>query len=189
MNPLIETLNRFGEYALHFAWPMLWQSSALIAVLFVADFILRRRVRAAVRYALWLVLLVKLLLPPSLALPTGVAWWLMPATASANPYPTKFVVRYDTDALPSLPLQPAPAFTPPPRPLMSVAAWIILAWGAISVGLLVWLTVRWRQVVSSVQRAMPVPARLNELFDEAKSLTSLHHSVRLRLTDQAMSPA
>ena len=189
MNTLIETLNRFGENALHFAWPMLWQSSALIAILFFADFILRRRVRAAVRYALWLVLLVKLLLPPSLALPTGVAWWLMPATASANPYSTKYVVRYDTDALPSLPLEPAPAFTPPPRPPMSVAAWTILAWSTISVGLLVWLTVRWRQVVSDVQRAMPVPAWLNELFDEARSSTGLSRNVHLRLTDQAMSPA
>jgi hypothetical protein len=88
MNPPIETLNRFGENALHFAWPMLWQSSMLIAVLFVADLTLRRHIRAAVRYALWLVLLVKLLLPPTLALPTGVAWWLLPATASAKPHIT-----------------------------------------------------------------------------------------------------
>ena len=85
MNALIETLNRFGTSALHFAWPMLWQSSLLIAVLFTIDFALRRRVRAAVRYALWLVLLVKLLLPPSLALPTGVAWWLFPSVPASDP--------------------------------------------------------------------------------------------------------
>src|SRR6202142_3546273 len=127
MNPLIETLNRFGEYALHFAWPMLWQSSALIAVLFVADFILRRRVRAAVRYALWLVLLVKLLLPPSLALPTGVVWWAFPAATSTQTQATRYVVSYGTDAASSLPPQPAPVFTPP-RPIMSAAAWAILAW-------------------------------------------------------------
>jgi beta-lactamase regulating signal transducer with metallopeptidase domain len=189
MNTIIETLNRFGENALHFAWPMLWQSSALIAILFAIDYALRRHVRAAVRYALWLVLLVKLLLPPSLALPTGVAWWLFPATVTTNPHPTKFVIRYDTDALPSLPLQPTPAFTPPPRPPMSVAAWTILAWSAISAGLLVWLTLRWRQVVGDVRRAMPVPAWISELFDEAKSSTGLSRTVRLRLTDQAISPA
>ena len=84
MNPLIETLNRWGENALHFAWPMLWQSSLLIAVLFAFDFALRRHVRAAIRYALWLVVLVKLLLPPSLALPTGVAWWLFPPPHPAS---------------------------------------------------------------------------------------------------------
>ena len=190
MNPLIETLNRFGENALHFAWPMLWQSSLLIAILFFADFTLRRRVRAAVRYALWLVLLLKLLLPPSLALPTGVAWWLFPAvTTPARPHVTKFVVNYGADTAPSLPLQPIPAFTPPPRPPMSAVAWIILAWSAISVCLLVWLAARWRQVICDVKRATPAPAWLNELFDEAKDSSGLRRNVRLRLTDQAMSPA
>jgi beta-lactamase regulating signal transducer with metallopeptidase domain len=188
MNTLIETLNRFGENALHFAWPMLWQSSVLIAVLLVIDFALRRHVRAAVRYALWLVLLVKLLLPPSLALPTGVAWWLFPAVAHANPQTTRFVVSYGADAAPSLPPQPAPAFMPP-RPPMSAAAWTILAWSTISVGLLGWMTARWRQVVCDVKRAAPAPAWLSELFEEAKDSTGLRRIVRLRVTDQAMSPA
>src|SRR5438105_13908673 len=66
-----ETLNQWGEYAVRFVWPMLWQSSLLIAVLFALNFALRRRVRTAVRYALWLVVLIKLLVPPSLAFPTG----------------------------------------------------------------------------------------------------------------------
>jgi beta-lactamase regulating signal transducer with metallopeptidase domain len=189
MNTLIETLNRFGENALHFAWPMLWQSSVLIMVLFIADFALRRRVRAAVRYALWLVLLVKLLLPPALALPTGVAWWLLPATASAKPHTTKFVVNYDAKAVPSLPPQPIPALTQPPQPPLSAAAWIILAWSTISAGLLVWLTVRWQQVTRDVQRATPVPVWLGELFNETKHSVGLRRTVHLRLTDQAMSPA
>lgn len=46
-------------------------SSLLISVMFVVDWALRRRVRAAVRYALWWVVLLKLVLPPSLAFPTG----------------------------------------------------------------------------------------------------------------------
>jgi beta-lactamase regulating signal transducer with metallopeptidase domain/type II secretory pathway component GspD/PulD (secretin) len=190
MNAFIATLNRFGENALHFAWPMLWQSSVLMVVLFAADFALRRHVRAAVRYALWLVLLVKLVLPPSLALPTGIAWWLSPSvTTPTRPQTTKFVVNYGADTTPSLPSQPIPAFTPQPRPPMSAAAWTILAWSTISVGLLVWLAARWRQVVCDMRRAAPVPAWLNELFDEAKDSSGLRHTVRLRLTDQAMSPA
>ena len=188
MNTLIETLNRFGENALHFAWPMLWQSSVLITVLFVADFALRRRVRAAVRYALWLVLLVKLLLPPSLALPTSAAWWLFPSTASRKPPTARFVVSYGPDTAPKLPLQPAPAFTPP-RPSLSVEAWIIPVWGALSFGLLVWMTARWRQMARDVKRARPAPALLEEMFDAATSSIGLRRAVRLRVTDQAMSPA
>ncbi len=190
MNVLIETLNRYGHEALRFAWPMLWQSSLLIAVLFATDFALRRHVRAAVRYALWLVLLVKLVLPPSLALPTGAAWWLFPSFAPpAKTQTTKFVVNYGPDTIPSLPPQPAPVFVPPPRPPMSAAAWTILFWSAISAGLLVWFTVRWRQVARVVRRATPAPPWLGELFDEAKSSTGLRRAVRLRLTDHAMSPA
>src|SRR5262245_17622304 len=55
---------------------MFWQSSLLIALIYVLDLALRRKVRAAVRYALWLIVLVKLVLPPSLALPTSLAWWV-----------------------------------------------------------------------------------------------------------------
>ena len=116
MNSWIELSNRLGEAALRFAWPMLWQSSMLIAVLFVLDFALRRRVRAAVRYALWLVVLLKLLVPPSLALPTGLAWWLRPTAPSppvfqANP----FVVTYTPAFIP--PPENLPVFQPPPSPV------------------------------------------------------------------------
>ncbi len=74
MNSFIETLNQCGENFLNFAWPMLWQASLLIAVLFAVDFLLRRRLRASIRNALWLVVLVKLCVPPTLALPTSPAW-------------------------------------------------------------------------------------------------------------------
>ncbi len=188
MNAFIETLNRFGENALHFAWPMLWQSSVLITVLFAIDFALRRRVRAAVRYALWLVLLVKLLLPPSLALPTSAAWWLFPSVASRKLPTARFVVSYGSDTAPKLSPQPAPIFTPL-RPPLSAAAWIVPAWNAISFGLVVWMTAHWRQVARDVKRAAPAPAWLDKLFNAAKSSIGLHRTVRLLVTNQAMSPA
>jgi beta-lactamase regulating signal transducer with metallopeptidase domain len=188
MNTLIETLNRFGENALHFAWPMLWQSSALIAVLFAIDFALCRHVRAAVRYALWLVLLAKLLLPPSLALPTSAAWWLFPSATSHKPPMARFVVGYEPDTASKLPLQPAPVFTPP-RSTMSAEAWIVPIWGALSFGMLIWMTVRWRRVAHDVKRAASTPAWLDDLFNAAKSSIGLRRTVRLRVTDQSMSPA
>jgi lysylphosphatidylglycerol synthetase-like protein (DUF2156 family) len=83
MNALIESLNHWGGQFVNFAWPMLWQSSLLIAVVFTLDLLLARKIRAAVRYALWLAVLVKLLLPPALALPTGAAWWLVHAKLPA----------------------------------------------------------------------------------------------------------
>ena len=189
MNPFIETLNRWGEYAIGFVWPMLWQSSVLIAVLFAADYALRRHVRAAVRHALWLVLLVKLLLPPSLALPTGLAWWVLPsAKAPAKPHFNHFTVNYG-DAAPALSLPPAPVFTPPPTPPMSVSAGLLMAWSAVSLSLLAWLIIRWRRILRDLRRATPAPAGLNALLDDARRLSGWSRPVRLCLTDQPMSPA
>jgi bla regulator protein BlaR1 len=188
MNPLIEFLDRCGGNAVRFAGPMLWQSSALIIVLFAADFALRRHVRAAVRHALWLVVLVKLLLPPSLALPTSATWWLFPsAKASAKPQITHFTVSYG-DATPA-PSQPAAVFTPSPAPSMSVSAWMVLAWSAMSLSLLAWLMVRWRQVMRDAGQTIPAPTWLNELFNDAKCSAGLRRAVGLRVTTHAMSPA
>ena len=57
---------------------MSWQVAVLASVVALAAFALRRQ-SARLRYALWAVVLVKLLLPPTLALPTGYGWWLRPA--------------------------------------------------------------------------------------------------------------
>ena len=94
MSSFIETLNHWGGQALNFAWPMLWQSSLLFAVVFALDFLLARKIRASIRYALWLAVLVKLLLPPTFALPTGAAWWLFPARHAPAEPATKYVVTY-----------------------------------------------------------------------------------------------
>ncbi|MHC4345541.1 MAG: M56 family metallopeptidase, partial [Planctomycetota bacterium] len=52
------------------------QSSVLIVILLALDLILRRKVRAVVRYCLWMLVLLKLVLPTSLSLPTGLGYWL-----------------------------------------------------------------------------------------------------------------
>ena len=73
----------------------------MIGLLFALEWALRRKVRAAVRYALWLMVLAKLLLPPSLALPTGVGWWLRPAVPKARQ--SYIVVSYGPELASSLP--------------------------------------------------------------------------------------
>ena len=86
MNSLILGLNSWGERFLAFVGPMLWQSSLLIVVLFGSDLMLRQKVPPAARYALWLALLVKLVLPPSFAAPTSLAWWVRPSPAPPPPH-------------------------------------------------------------------------------------------------------
>jgi beta-lactamase regulating signal transducer with metallopeptidase domain len=85
MNAMIESLNAWGARFAGFALPMLLQSAVLIALLLALDFVLRNRVRATIRYAFWMLVLVKLVLPPTLTLPTGAAYWLPPQASAALP--------------------------------------------------------------------------------------------------------
>ena len=83
MNAVIEGLNAWGARFAGFALPMLLQSAVLITLLFALDLALRKRVRATLRYAVWMLVPVKLALPPSLASPTGATYWL-PAETTAR---------------------------------------------------------------------------------------------------------
>jgi beta-lactamase regulating signal transducer with metallopeptidase domain len=188
MTSFIETLNHWGDHFLNFTWPMLWQSSLLIAIIFVLDLALRRKIRAAIRYALWLIVLVKLLLPPSLALPTSLAWWLLPSPIPPpKPQTTAFVVTYGDQPAPVFPQQFQPAPVPIP-PKMSAAAWSLAASGVVSAGLLAWLLVRWRQINQKVRRAN-APEKLIPILDEARRITHSPPGFRLKLTEDSMSPA
>ena len=76
MTPVGDFLHHWAPYFVSYGLAMLVQSSILILLLLVADVLLRRRVRPAIRYAIWMLALVKLLLPPALASPSSPAYWL-----------------------------------------------------------------------------------------------------------------
>lgn len=76
MNAIVETINWAGRAFVEFALPMFIQSSVLILILLAVDILLRRRVRAVFRYWLWMLVLVKLVLPPSLGSPVSIGTWL-----------------------------------------------------------------------------------------------------------------
>jgi beta-lactamase regulating signal transducer with metallopeptidase domain/dipeptidyl aminopeptidase/acylaminoacyl peptidase len=85
---MIGQINRIAEIWWSWMWPMFWQVSLLIAFLGVADYFLRRHLWPQIRYAMWLLVLVKLLLPPTFVLPTGIVSRLHPPTDRpvAKPY-------------------------------------------------------------------------------------------------------
>jgi beta-lactamase regulating signal transducer with metallopeptidase domain/Leucine-rich repeat (LRR) protein len=79
MNEVINSctmgLNNAGQVFCDYAAGMFVQSSVLIIVLLIIDFVLRKRARATLRYCVWLLVFVKLVLPPTLCLPTGIGYW------------------------------------------------------------------------------------------------------------------
>jgi beta-lactamase regulating signal transducer with metallopeptidase domain len=185
MNSFIETLNQWGEHFLSFAWPMLWQSSLLIAALFAVDLLFRRKLRASIRYALWLVVLVKLCVPPTLALPTSPAWWLHKTSPPVAA--THYTVIYDNEPIPKIPQNPLPVFTSP-KPAMTHAAWLLVASVAISSSLLLWLLVRWWQITGQMRRSA-TSERLITIADKAQKFSGMKFNVQVKLTTNSMSPA
>jgi beta-lactamase regulating signal transducer with metallopeptidase domain len=71
-----EFLNRAGESLWDFAGVMFAQVTILVLVLLALELLLRNRVRAVVRYSVWLLVLVKLVLPVGLHTPASIAYWL-----------------------------------------------------------------------------------------------------------------
>lgn len=188
MSACIQILNNWGESFLNFAWPMLWQSSLLIALVFAFDVLLARRLRAAVRYALWLAVLVKLLLPPALALPTGAAWWLWPAKPPLVPAIKSEVVTFDTPVTPppvSLP-QTIPFVSPHPE--LTGPGWAVLGCAAISAALLLWVIFRWLRVAAKVRRA-DASGDFVPVLEETRPSARLRRCPRLKLIDDIHSPA
>ncbi|MHC4168286.1 MAG: M56 family metallopeptidase, partial [Planctomycetota bacterium] len=75
MNATIERINEVGSAFVEFALPMLIQSGVLILILLLVDLLLHKRVRAVFRYWMWMLVLVKLVLPTSLSSPVSVGRW------------------------------------------------------------------------------------------------------------------
>jgi beta-lactamase regulating signal transducer with metallopeptidase domain len=188
MNSIIETLNKWGGNFLSFAWPMLWQSGLLIVILFALDFLFRRKVRASIRYALWLVVLLKLILPTTLASPTSPAWWLHMNSPEIKPQIQNYTVTYDSQPLPKLPKN-LPAI-PPPKPKLTCSAWLLTISICVSIALFVWLLARWREITRQTRRAK-ISGRLTRLLIEAQQLAGIKFksNPKVKCTANTISPA
>ena len=57
---------------------MSWQVSVVVLCAALLTWLLRRR-SAALRYGIWSLVLLRLVIPPGFALPTGWGWWVGPA--------------------------------------------------------------------------------------------------------------
>ena len=169
---------------------MLWQSSLLIAVVFALDIALRRNVASAVRYALWLLIPLKLLLPPSLALPSGVGWWVRASRLPTAVHGTSALAVTSKPTTPAaVPPAQASDFAAPELAIISLKAGMVMGWGAISLILFLWMLAQWRKVARAQSESQAAPAWLNELLDRTCNALGLRQTVGLRIIDQAMSPA
>lgn len=68
----MEAINNFTQLWWQWMSSMLWQVSLLIVIIGVLDFFIRKWAWPQVRYALWLLILIKLLIPPTWSMRTSI---------------------------------------------------------------------------------------------------------------------
>lgn len=76
MNAWMERANGWGAEWVEWAWAAGLQSGVLMLVVLGLARLLRGRVNPVWVHALWMLVLVKLVLPPALSLPTGLGYSL-----------------------------------------------------------------------------------------------------------------
>ncbi len=91
MQIVVELINSAGKAFVGYAMLMLVQSGVLIVILLAADFLLRRKVRAIFRYWLWMLILAKLLLPPTLSSPVSIGRFMAAQVTAADAIKKSFV--------------------------------------------------------------------------------------------------
>jgi beta-lactamase regulating signal transducer with metallopeptidase domain/peroxiredoxin len=212
----ISILNDVGSGFCHYAAAMLIQSGILIALLVVVDLFLRKRVRAVVRYWLWMLVFIKLILPPTLYLPTGIGCWFgdylsadssamtapEPTSSDAAGYaleepasafePAAFVESHGT--IPDLPETFTDTAAPvvvesTPLPPLTWQAGLFLGW-LVGVLILAGFVIRRVLVIRDyVVRGEAAQGRLTELLSECCDRLHIRRKVELRITEQDISPA
>jgi beta-lactamase regulating signal transducer with metallopeptidase domain/peroxiredoxin len=216
MSEFVSGMNSAGGAFVAFAVRMLIQSSVLILILLILDRLLRKRVRAVVRYWIWMLVLVKLLLPPSLSSPTSLAWWLgdkLPqtplATVDAPPEPREEVLLSSPPALETMPREIAmtqtaidPATSPAapisdrvnpatvPAPVAPTWQALVLAgWLIVVAVMLAILAQRALFVRRLVAQSQDASERMLSLLDRCRRQMRVRTPVRLRVTSVSASPS
>ena len=201
MGELVNGLNTAGQAFVALAGSLLLQSSVLIVLLAALDLLLRKRVKAVVRHWIWLLVLVKLLLPPSLSSPTSLVSWVgsqLPQTAlvsltpevfsNAAPVPTDATPRAQAVTGPVSEAASLPTATVRPMVLPTWQALVLLAW-TVAVLLMGALLIQRVSFVRGLMRqSEEAPDSLRILLEQCCRQMGLRGSVEIRLSSLSASP-
>lgn len=182
-------LNEHAPDALALAGAVTLQSTILVALLLLLDLGLRQRVRAALRYGLWLLVILKLLSPPSLLSPTGIAYWLVPRFIAppAPPRVAEWQVRIPSATEAPVPGETPPQMVMPPQRNFFVGLWLLWISGTVGLGLGVGRG-HWR-IARRVRGSMPASPRLQSLLRQTARELGLNRVPDLRISPEPLSPA
>ena len=184
--------NETGTSTTAVAVSMFVQLAVLVGVLSGLDWLIRHRARAALRHGLWMLVVIKLLLPVDLLSPTAIAYWAAPwlvtpvvrvprvAAGSAT------VVSEVSQVVGPVGLKTAT----PAHPKLQLAGGLLLVWVVGCGAWAIWVLVRSREVARQVRDSDEAPEALQTVLAETAAGLGLRSKLpRLRLTDTAQGPA
>jgi len=202
INNVLIGLNNLGRVFCDYAAGVFVQSALLVIFLLVVDLLLRKRVRAVFRYCIWLLVLVKLILPPTLSLPTGIGYWFgdhLPAATAISD--RAFDVARLERASPSgeMPqVRPAEdiaendALITPANSALTPLTWQAVLFILWLVGVLAFLVVliqRIKFVRGLIAVSNPAKKELLYLLEQCRRQIGVRWDIRLRISDTIPSPA
>jgi beta-lactamase regulating signal transducer with metallopeptidase domain len=213
LNTCIAGVNDIGRgFCIHAAGVFV-QSGVLIVVLLSIDLLLRSRIRATLRYWIWMLVIVKLLLPPTFSLPTGVGHWLGGYVALSSPIarqvldaagpretpgqavPPETTARTSAPSVPRSNASVAAAKAEPVEPIavrserLTWQGGAVLLWGVGVVGFIGLVMRRAFFVRRLVAQGRPAQGDPVDVLDECRRRMNIHRQVRMKLLSGAFSPA
>ncbi len=210
INDLLIVLNNIGSGFCNHAVSMFAQSGVLIILLLIIDFMLRKKVRAVFRYCVWMLVFIKLILPPTLSLPTGIGYWcgstLSPKRIISKSIDDIYVAestKPDVSEAPAISIKPSQArpFQTTPETIAPVGSVVTgqhsISWQAIVfliwlVGVLVFsvlLIQRLFFVLGLIAQSEPAQSRLLEMLNQCRRQIGIGRNIKLRLSHNIQSPA
>ena len=111
---MTEILNTLSGRWYNWQIAMLWQTAVLIAIVWMVDLSIRKWAWPQVRYALWMLVLVKLLIPPTFTSPASITSRI-PAAAQ-KVVQRQFTAEQTVTQVSSRQLQTEPVRVNPPQP-------------------------------------------------------------------------
>jgi beta-lactamase regulating signal transducer with metallopeptidase domain len=173
------------------------QSSVLIVVLLIGDLLLRRHIRATLRYGIWMLVFLKLLLPPGLSLPTGIGYWIgrylpismlvLPQVPETPVRPSAFPESVMTEVRAIGGLGVEVAITPHAR--LTWQGGIFLLWGIGVLGFAGLVIRRAFFVRRLVAQGRPAPDDAPDLLEECRRRLGVRRQVEIRVVPHLCSPA
>ncbi|MCP4612020.1 MAG: PDZ domain-containing protein [Planctomycetes bacterium] len=218
-NSCITGLNSLGQGFWDYAADIFIQASVLIILLLIIDFLLRKRIRAVFRYCLWMLVFIKLILPASFSLPTGIGSWMgdyFPNEVSMAKWipqteeivPTNLNIHQRSNLLqPVVTNETAVSnifqgYIPLEIPMMNETAaagteleaisWQGLLFSGWLIGMLVLLALLVKRIYfvrGMIAQSKPANERLQKMLDECRCRIGIRQNIELRLSGNMHSPA